>query len=101
MRDTYGTAVEMPHMQRWLNGEPDDTEWLEGWFVTVRTGVGAGKVFRRARVVSEPLSDYQRWAHELTPLFAAAGEDIRWVPRRLVSAIPLPGNDFWLFDREA
>src|SRR5260370_40786678 len=27
-----------------------------------------------------------------------AGEDIRWVPRRLVSSIALPGNDFYLFD---
>lgn len=27
-----------------------------------------------------------------------AGEDIRWVPRRLVSSIGLPGNDFYLFD---
>lgn len=27
-----------------------------------------------------------------------AGEDIRWVPRRLVSSIPMPGNDFYLFD---
>jgi hypothetical protein len=27
-----------------------------------------------------------------------AGEDIRWVPRRLVSSVALPGNDFYLFD---
>jgi hypothetical protein len=27
-----------------------------------------------------------------------AGEDIRWVPRRLLSAVALPGNDFYLFD---
>lgn len=27
-----------------------------------------------------------------------AGEDIRWVPRRLVSSIGVPGNDFYLFD---
>jgi hypothetical protein len=27
-----------------------------------------------------------------------AGEDIRWVPRHLVSAIGIPGNDFYLFD---
>ena len=27
-----------------------------------------------------------------------AGEDIRWVPRRLVSSIAIPGNDFYLFD---
>src|SRR5260370_5184047 len=27
-----------------------------------------------------------------------AGEDIRWVPRRLVSSIAIPGNDLYLFD---
>ncbi len=27
-----------------------------------------------------------------------AGEDIRWVPRRRVSSVALPGNDFYLFD---
>jgi hypothetical protein len=28
-----------------------------------------------------------------------AGEDIRWVPRRLVSSVALPGNDFFMLDR--
>jgi hypothetical protein len=28
-----------------------------------------------------------------------AGEDVRWLPRREVSGIALPGNDFWLIDR--
>jgi hypothetical protein len=27
-----------------------------------------------------------------------AGEDIRWVPRSLVSSTAIPGNDFYLFD---
>lgn len=27
-----------------------------------------------------------------------AGEDIRWVSRRSVSSIAIPGNDFYLFD---
>src|SRR4051812_15853463 len=100
MRDAYGTAVELPHMQKWLNGEPDDIDWLEGWFATVRAGVAAGKSFRRARIISEPVSQYQEWVLQDSHLYIAAGEDIRWVPRRLVSTIPLPGNDFWMFDRE-
>lgn len=100
MRDTYGTAVELPHLRKWLNGEPDDTEWLQEWFDTVRAGAGAGNVFRRARIVSEPVSEYQQWVLKDTHLYVEAGEDIRWTPRRLVSTIALPGNDFWLFDRE-
>ena len=35
-----------------------------------------------------------------THRYVDAGEDIRWVPRRLVSTVALPGNDFWLFDDE-
>ncbi|MGH3683998.1 MAG: DUF6879 family protein [Pseudonocardiaceae bacterium] len=57
-------------------------------------------VFRRACIVSEPISDYQKWALKDTPLFVEAGEDIRWVPRSRVSTVALPGNDFWLFDDE-
>lgn len=101
MRDAYGTAVELPHLAKWEAGEPDeDTSWLEPWFATVRAGTADGKTFRRARIVSEPLSSYQRWVLKDTHLYVEAGEDIRWVPRRLVSTIPLPGNDFWLFDDE-
>ena len=100
MRDTYGTAVELPHLRRWLDGEPDDLDWLQAWFDAVRAGTAAGKTFRRARIVSEPVSEYQRWVLKDAHLYVAAGEDIRWVPRRLASAVALPGNDFWLFDRE-
>lgn len=97
-RDAYGTATELPHMARWAAGEPDDLEWLQGWCGTLRRHVKAGRLVRRARVVSEPLSDYQRWSHSIAWPMVEAGEDIRWVPRRLVSSVALPGNDFYLFD---
>ena len=100
MRDSYGTAAELPHLARWQAGEPDDTDWLQPWLDTVRAGRRAGKVFRRARIVSEPISDYQQWVLKDSHLFVEAGEDIRWVPRSRVSMIALPGNDFWLFDDE-
>jgi hypothetical protein len=97
-RDAYGTAVELPHMAKWAAGEPDDLQWLEGWCETLREHVRAGRSVRRARIVSEPLSDYQRWSYSIALPMVAAGEDIRWVPRRLVSSIGVPGNDFYLFD---
>ncbi|MGH3780061.1 MAG: DUF6879 family protein [Pseudonocardiaceae bacterium] len=97
-RDAYGTAVEPPHMAKWAAGEPDDLEWLQGWCSTLCGHVKAGKSVRRARIVSEPLSDYQRWSYSIAHPMVAAGEDIRWVPRRLVSSVALPGNDFYLFD---
>lgn len=98
MRDAYGTAVELPHMAKWLAGEPDDLQWLQGWCDTLRQHVKAGRSVRRARVVSEPLSEYQRWSHSIALPMVEAGEDIRWVPRRLVSSVALPGNDCYLFD---
>jgi hypothetical protein len=66
----------------------------------VRYGVASGKAFRRARVISEPITEYQRWVLSDSHLFVEAGEDIRWTPRRLVSDLALPGNDFCLFDDE-
>jgi hypothetical protein len=97
-RDAYGTAIELPYMAKWEAGEPDDLEWLQGWCATLREGVKAGKSVRRARIVSEPLSDYQCWSHSIAQAMVDAGEDIRWAPRKLLSSIAIPGNDFYLFD---
>jgi Family of unknown function (DUF6879) len=97
-RDAYGTAVELPHMAKWASGETDDLEWLQGWCTVLREAASAGKQVRRARIVSEPLSDYQRWSYSIAQPMVDAGEDIRWVPRRLVSTIAIPGNDFYLID---
>jgi hypothetical protein len=97
-RDAYGTAVELPHMARWAAGESDDLTWLDDWCNTVRQHVAGGRSVRRARIVSEPLSNYQRWSYSIAHPMVKAGEDIRWVPRRLVSSVGIPGNDFYLFD---
>jgi hypothetical protein len=71
-------------------------------FVDPDTGdllLQGGVVFRRARVVSEPLADFIRYEHEMTgPLNIAAGEQVRWLPRRRASDLALPGNDCWVLD---
>jgi len=97
-RDAYGTEVELPHMAQWAAGEPDDLAWLGTWCATLRKHNSAGRSVRRVRIVSEPLSDYQRWSYSIAEPMVDAGEDIRWLPRRQVSSIGLPGNDFYLFD---
>ncbi|MFQ6395407.1 DUF6879 family protein [Nocardia sp. KC 131] len=97
-RDAYGTAVELPHMAKWAAGQPDDLAWLRRWCATVRLHSSAGRSVRRVRIVSEPLSDYQRWSHSIAWPMVEAGEDIRWAPRQLVSSVAMPGNDFYLFD---
>ena len=49
--------------------------------------------------MSEPLTDYIRYEHFITAANnVAAGEDVRWLPRRRASDLCVPGNDFWLFD---
>jgi hypothetical protein len=98
MRDAYGTAVELPYLAKWVAGEPDDLAWLQGWCDTLRAGAKVGKSVRRARVVSEPLSEYQRWSHSIAAPMVDAGEDIRWIPRQRVSSIAFPGNDCYVFD---
>ena len=100
-RDGYGTEVELPHMAKWRRGEPDDFAWLAWWLDMLRGHRAAGRTCRRARVVSEPLSDYQRWTLSHAAQFVDAGEDIRYVPRRRLTTVALPGSgDFYVFDDE-
>jgi hypothetical protein len=55
--------------------------------------------FRRARIVSEPVSDFIRFEYEATAgLNIAAGEQVRWLPRRLAPGLCVPLCDFWIFD---
>jgi hypothetical protein len=97
MRDTY-----TPDDQRfldWLAGKPVPVPALPAWYELVRAHVARGIRFRRARIVSEPLADFIRFEYEITEgLNIAAGEQVRWLPRRHASDLRLPGNDFWVFD---
>lgn len=97
MRDSYDP--DTPQYREWLAGEPRPVPASRAWYDLVREHTARGVRFRRARVVSEPVSAYIRFEHEATTgLNVAAGEDVRWLPRRRVSDLCLPGNDFWLFD---
>jgi hypothetical protein len=97
MRDAY-----TPDDQRfvdWLAGKPLPCPANPGWSELVRAHTARGVWFRRARVVSEPLTDYLRFEHAITEdVNVSAGEEVRWLPRRRASDLYLPGNDFWLFD---
>jgi hypothetical protein len=100
-RDAYGTEVELPHVAAWRRGEPDDFAWLAWWLEMLRGHRAAGRSCRRARVVSEPLSEYQRWVLSHAGMFVDAGEDIRYVARPRLSTVALPGSgDFYVFDDE-
>ncbi|MEU9011468.1 DUF6879 family protein [Streptomyces sp. NPDC048479] len=102
MRDGYGVENEIEGFAAWKQGhrlDPDNREsWWRPWLDLVHEVTAKGVVIRRARVVSEPVSDYIAFEHSGTFTNVAAGEQIRWLPRRSASDLALPGNDYWLFD---
>ncbi|WP_055702242.1 DUF6879 family protein [Streptomyces silaceus] len=102
MRDHYGVAAEADDFREWLDTghldtDPTSPNWAP-WVSLVSQAVARGVTVRRARIVSEPVTDYIRYEHTSTSVNLHAGEDVRWLPRRAASDIALPGNDFWLFD---
>ena len=105
MRDVYATEIERDRFATWLRGEPLDpeaeAEWWRPWFEMMRRNTEAGKILRRLRIVSEPVTDYIRFEWLDASQLVRSGEDVRWLPRRNASKLLLPGNDFWMFDRQA
>ena len=96
MRDGYSRTD--PMFVGWRQGQRyDQAEWEAWWRPWTGIVVAArsrGVVIRRVRIVSEPVSEYIRWEHEITSANVEAGEEVRWLPRRRVSDLLLPGNDF-------
>ncbi|MEV7782115.1 DUF6879 family protein [Kitasatospora sp. NPDC088351] len=102
MRDSYSVTKEKDAFTAWRSGfryDPADrASWWRPWLSLVEETVHRGVEVRRARIVSEPVSEYIRFEHSGTFTNITAGERIRRLPRREASDIALPGNDFWLFD---
>lgn len=98
LKDTYNVTSESDPFRKWMDGEPDDFAWRESWLGFIAEVTKSGVAVQRVRVVSEPHTDYTRWGIDLAPQGLSAGEDIRYLPRRLVSAEDLPPEDFWMLD---
>ena len=75
-----------------------DSGFLDEWCSLVREAVARGVEFRRLRIVSEPVTDYIRWEHAMTPANLAAGEQVRWLPRSQCTDLLVVPVDFWVFD---
>lgn len=100
LRDVYRVEEEAVPFEKWLKGEPDDLVWRTEWLSFIKEVTANGVKVERARVVTEPHSDYVRWELALDPQNVAAGEDIRYLPRHRAVSIDLPEEDCWLFDDE-
>ena len=102
MRDVYAVADEQEQIAAWRAGrrlDPADRDsWWRPWLDLIARAVARGVAVRRARIVSEPVSEYIRYEHSGTFTNVAAWEQVRWLPRRETAGLCLPGNDFWLID---
>ncbi|GAB2830118.1 DUF6879 family protein [Streptomyces daliensis] len=98
-RDAY---FSNPRFEDWQQGERvdwgDRASWWRPYHQHVADAVARGVSVRRARVVSEPVTDYIRWEHYQTRANVEAGEAVRWLPRHQATGLLLPATDFWLFD---
>ncbi len=97
----YAVDDDGDDFHRWVAGEPDPT-WArkQPWLDVLRAERAGGKLRYRVRILSDRLTDYERYACEWGyALNAAAGEDIR-VLRRGEHDIPpdLIEKDFWVID---
>jgi hypothetical protein len=98
MRDAY--VPDDPSFIAWQGGPPyDRTQREADWRALIGDARARGIVVRRARIISEPVTPYIRFEYDVTDsMNIAAGEQVRWLPRRRASDLALPGNDFWVFD---
>jgi Family of unknown function (DUF6879) len=85
-------------LRKFLAGEPDDVPWMQDWLSMVRVATAQGRCLGRVRVVSVPLSEYNRFSYALARHNIAAGEDIRYMSRDTAQTVGLPSHDYWLFD---
>ncbi|MGW0247739.1 DUF6879 family protein [Nocardia goodfellowii] len=98
VQDTYETPEESEPFRKFLEGEQDNYEWFEPWLSHVRETTTRGVMINRARVVTEPHTDYTRFAKAVARFNVEAGEDVRYLARHLIDSDELTTDDWWLFD---
>jgi hypothetical protein len=93
MRDSYAVDCERGPFADWRarhrHNPRDWSSWWRPWLDLVQHAVNRGVTIRRARIVSEPVSEYTRFLYDGTFTNIAAGERISWLPRRHASDIAL------------
>lgn len=100
LRDYYHVEDEEIPFRKWLKGEPDDFGWHGEWLSFIKEVTTRGVVVQRARVVTQPHTDYVQWELAVDLQNIAVGEDIRYLPRHRAKDIVFPVEDCWLFDED-
>lgn len=98
LRDVY--QPKNPDWQEWRSGRRFDpaVRW-RGFHELIQQTTARGVRVRRARIVSEPVSDYIRFEYDVTAAHnITAGEDVRWLARHRTAGLVVPPADFWVFD---
>ncbi|MEU3536805.1 DUF6879 family protein [Streptomyces murinus] len=99
MRDAY---FSNPRFESWQRGQrvdwDDRASWWRPFHQDIADAIARGVQVRRARIVSEPVTDYIRWEHYQTRANVETGEEVRWLPRHRAWDLLLPGSDLWIFD---
>ena len=105
-RQAERSAVHLEMRDGYMKSDPRYVAWARDpesvtverdpgsrpWLALMEEITGRGVEVRRARIFSEPMSDYLRFEHHLTPSNVAVGEQVRWLPRRRASDLALPGT---------
>ncbi len=100
LRDLY--EPDDPDWNEWKSGNRfDPAERWRTFHDLVRETTGRGVEVRRARIVSEPVSEYVHFEFDVTEAHnIAAGEEVRWLPRQRSTGLTVPPTDFWVFDEK-
>lgn len=99
LRQVYVMPGEADDLAAFQRGELPPPGYHYGWLDTVADAVKAGKIFRRVRIVTRPLSFYTKWEFVWGYDWnVKAGEEIRILDLTDGPGPELPDHDFWLFD---
>ena len=95
---SYNMPEEAEMLAAFKRGEKVQLPEGHPWPQLVKGHCSAGKVMQRARVVSRPPTEYERFELSLYPHSIEAGEQICVYERGSIPEIFRYEVDFWLFD---
>jgi hypothetical protein len=95
---SYNMPEEAEMLAAFKRGERVQLPENHPWPPLVKRQCSAGKVMQRARVVSRPPTEYERFELSLYPHSIEAGEQICVYERGSIPEIFRYEADFWLFD---